>query len=103
MSNEHRIKSKYQDIKTEIIERLSDVSQSYIDNKVQPCIVVYYIDSEYDDMVNVRRDFIPIPIKYRGYTTFHAYVEPDDIECIVNRLHDIMIVKGKEVISIMFK
>lgn len=98
MCNEYRIKSKYQDIKTEIIERLSDVSQSYIN-----AIVVYYIDSEYDDMVNVSRDFIPIPIKYRGYTTFHAYVEPDDIECIVNRLHDIMIVKGKEVISIMFK
>lgn len=103
MCNEYRIKSKYQNIKTEIIERLSDVSQSYIDNKVQPCIVVYYIDSEYDDMVNIRREFIPIPIKYCGYSTFNPYVEPDDIECIVNRLHDIMIVKGKEVTCIMFK
>lgn len=98
MSNEYRIKSKYQDIKTQIIERLSDVSQSYIN-----ALVVYYIDSEYDDMVNIRRDFIPIPIKYCGYSTFNPYVEPDDIECIVNRLHDIMIVKGKEVTSIMFK
>ena len=98
MSNEHRIKSKYQNIKTEIIENLSDVSRTYIN-----AIVVYYIDSEYDDMVTVKREFIPIPIKYCGYSTFHAYVEPDDIECIVNRLHDIMIVKGKEVTSIMFK
>lgn len=98
MNNEYRNKSKYQDIKTEIIENLSDVSRTYIN-----AIVVYYIDSEYDDMVNIRREFIPIPIKYCGYSTFHPYVEPDDIESIVNRLHDIMIVKGKEVTSIMFK
>lgn len=42
MSNEHKIKSKYQDIKTEIIERLSDIeSLSDVSRSYIKAIVVY--------------------------------------------------------------